>query len=792
MRILLLLSALAALAFGQSPVVRSNTLQAGTPTYCSDGGANDTYTCTVTPTLTAYTTGMVVIFKPNTANTGAATLNIDAIGAKAIVTAANVALSDNDLVAGRFYSLYYDGTSLRMHQDLTAAAANHNLFSASHLDTVVQTATRGSLLYGNATPLWDELVIGAAKKALFSDGTDVLYQFTRLRSHATDCTALTDGNEGEACYEQDADTLYICEPTAGACDTAGEWRLVTGAGSGDSVSVNGVAAGDANFINTAASGTVPSITWSLNTTPSPDEISISAIGAASATQAGVLTTGAQTIAGDKTLNGLIDFNTSSLVTAVSAPVTPAAGKGALYLDSTSKNISIKDDAGVIKHGVQTRTATASNWIRAIDAAGLTTISQPGFTDISGVATKAQAPAAVAYEDEANTFTSVQTVDVGTTPAQALFVSIAAPGVAGTRDSHFLDHRGASFDTGAHTADWRWFVDVTTNAGGSTYTLQSRIDAAAFANRITVTDGSVVTATTFVGALTGNADTATTASLGDSATAFFSVGTLENARLDADLTALGDNATNGIWARTGAGTGSARTVTGTADEISVANGDGVAGNPTLSLPAILTLGGKTLSGGSPLVFEGLTVDTFETTLVVTDPTAARTFTLPNANSVAVQPDTGAANNFLTAVSALGVVSKAQPAFTNLSGNIGVTQMRTIDLTREVIFMLGADNGAALADTDDQPTFFSNRLGGGITITEVWCESDAGTPIINLQRDDGTPANVLSANLTCSTTGATGTIDVAEDNVANTEKLDFVMVTAGGTAKRATVVVKFTVD
>lgn len=51
---------------------------------------------------------------------------------------------------------------------------------------------------------------------------------------------------------------------------------------------------------------------------------------------------------------------------------------------------------------------------------------------------------------------------------------------------------------------------------------------------------------------------------------------------------------------------------------------------------------------------------------------RTFTLPNANSNPVQPDTGAANNFLTAIAATGVISKAQPAFSNLSGTALVAQ------------------------------------------------------------------------------------------------------------------------
>src|SRR6185436_15633714 len=45
--------------------------------------------------------------------------------------------------------------------------------------------------------------------------------------------------------------------------------------------------------------------------------------------------------------------------------------------------------------------------------------------------------------------------------------------------------------------------------------------------------------------------------------------------DADLSALAANSTNGIWARTGAGTGAARTLMGPAVGVTVANGDGVA-------------------------------------------------------------------------------------------------------------------------------------------------------------------------------------------------------------------------
>ena len=68
-------------------------------------------------------------------------------------------------------------------------------------------------------------------------------------------------------------------------------------------------------------------------------------------------------------------------------------------------------------------------------------------------------------------------------------------------------------------------------------------------------------------------------------------------LDPDLTALAANAGTGLWSITGVGTGSVRTITGTANEITLTNGNGVSGNPTVSLPTALTFTGKTITGGT---------------------------------------------------------------------------------------------------------------------------------------------------------------------------------------------------
>lgn len=70
------------------------------------------------------------------------------------------------------------------------------------------------------------------------------------------------------------------------------------------------------------------------------------------------------------------------------------------------------------------------------------------------------------------------------------------------------------------------------------------------------------------------------------------------------------ATNGMIARTAAGTVAARTITGTANEITVTNGDGVAGNPVISIPTSLNFAGKTFTNAGIMTtvdINGGTVD-----------------------------------------------------------------------------------------------------------------------------------------------------------------------------------------
>ena len=109
---------------------------------------------------------------------------------------------------------------------------------------------------------------------------------------------------------------------------------------------------------------------------------------------------------------------------------------------------------------------------------------------------------------------------------------------------------------------------------------------------------------------------------------------------------------------GGGSGDLTDVVGTLNQITVTNGSGPA--PTVALAAELDLTSKQLLGQNALVFEGPTNNNVVTTMVITDPTSNRTITIPNADSVTVQPLTCAAGLLVSAIDANGLPACAAPS------------------------------------------------------------------------------------------------------------------------------------
>lgn len=71
-------------------------------------GSADAITLTTTSSFQSLANGLFTSFKAAAANTGAATLNVDALGAKAIRRQGDSALEANDMVAGGIYLVRYD------------------------------------------------------------------------------------------------------------------------------------------------------------------------------------------------------------------------------------------------------------------------------------------------------------------------------------------------------------------------------------------------------------------------------------------------------------------------------------------------------------------------------------------------------------------------------------------------------------------------------------------------------------------------------------------------------------
>lgn len=161
--------------------------------------------------------------------------------------------------------------------------------------------------------------------------------------------------------------------------------------------------------------------------------------------------------------------------------------------------------------------------------------------------------------------------------------------------------------------------------------------------------------------------------------------------------------------------------------------------------------------------------------------------------------------LILLSLFAAVATAQVAGNDVVEPVTRDQVE-VELITEQFCWVFYDPATALPATLDPTSIWSNRA-RAITVKEFWCETDANTATVNVQRDDGTPANLLSSNIVCDTSPgqnscadgdgpgggncAVDTIAAAEDNIAEDEEFDHVTVSLG-TINRLSVCIKYTVD
>lgn len=92
-------------------IAKAAAAYAGSSTFYIDSGTTNSYVLSAIDSfeeIDAYTDGLVIRFVATTENTGAATVNVNSLGTKSIVTSSGVALPSGDIVIGDYITARYN------------------------------------------------------------------------------------------------------------------------------------------------------------------------------------------------------------------------------------------------------------------------------------------------------------------------------------------------------------------------------------------------------------------------------------------------------------------------------------------------------------------------------------------------------------------------------------------------------------------------------------------------------------------------------------------------------------
>ena len=136
---------LTGLGAGTAATDAANLSQAqSTATKLLSVSGTDTITASGSPTVAAYATGASYYFSPAATNTGAVTINIDALGAKSITKNGTTALAAGDLTSGKVAFVVYDGTQFQLVNPPASAGV------LSNNNTAIGTSALGAITSGSS------------------------------------------------------------------------------------------------------------------------------------------------------------------------------------------------------------------------------------------------------------------------------------------------------------------------------------------------------------------------------------------------------------------------------------------------------------------------------------------------------------------------------------------------------------------------------------------------------------------------------------------------------------------
>lgn len=303
--------------------------------------------------------------------------------------------------------------------------------------------------------------------------------------------------------------------------------------------------------------------------------------------------------------------------ALTGDITASAGSNATTLATVNSNVGSFGSATA----VGTFTVNGKGLITAASSTTISTTSSAitDFTEAAQDAVGAMVGTSIVYNDAGATLQRAALTgditasqDSNATTLATVNSNVGSFGTAGATGTFTVNGKGlitaasnTSIDHGSigglSDDDHTQYALLAGRSGG-----QTLIGGTAASNSLTLQTTSNVTKGSYILTdLTSNGFVKTSGGTGT-----LSIDTTSYQTLDATLTALAAYNTNGILTQTAADTFTGRTITGTANEITLTNGDGVSGNPTVSIPSSVTFTGKTITGGTYASVAQMTVDNID--------------------------------------------------------------------------------------------------------------------------------------------------------------------------------------
>ena len=133
------------------------------------GGSSNAYTITnaATGAWSSYATGDLIMLIANHTNSGASTLNVDGLGAKAITKNGTTALASGDLVSGGAYLMTYDGTRFVLVGEVSGGV--YQPLDATLVALAALSISAGKLIKGTGTDAFALIDITTAGEAILDD-----------------------------------------------------------------------------------------------------------------------------------------------------------------------------------------------------------------------------------------------------------------------------------------------------------------------------------------------------------------------------------------------------------------------------------------------------------------------------------------------------------------------------------------------------------------------------------------------------------------------------------------------